>query len=104
MGEEEEEECSEDLSCEDCIGNGCAWAGGVCLTSCDIIADVSCYDTSQGLSSPIDVCEKAAQDIADYFLCNSVTTNEGNRCSICTQTFKSNNEPCVWIDMSDGPF
>merc|ERR1711953_367459 len=99
----EEEECSEDLSCAECLENDCAWAG-FCLSSCDIIADVSCYDTNQGLSSPIDVCEKVAEDIADYRLCNSATTTEKNGCSICTQTFKLNNEPCVWIDMSDGPF
>jgi len=95
------EECFDDsLSCEECLGSNCAWAG-TCLPSCDIIADVSCYyDTLQTLRSSVDICADVARDKADHQLCASQSAENG--CAACTETSKSNDEPCVWIEMFDG--
>ena len=84
------------LSCQECLEKECGWAGQ-CLPSCDMIADVSCYDTFQTGSIPLDVCKKAAKEQEDRQLCSSVTPE--NSCTACTQTTKSNGEQCVWIEM-----
>jgi len=89
--------CSDSsLSCQECVEKKCGWAG-FCLPSCDMIADVSCYDTFQTGSSPLDVCAKAAEEREDRILCSTVTPE--NSCTACTQTTKANGEQCVWIEM-----
>jgi len=88
-----DDKCFEgNLSCKECLENKCAWAGH-CLPSCDMIADVSCYDTT--INSPAEMCAIVAIDKEDSDLCYSFTEDQG--CSTCTGTLKSNGEPCLWI-------
>ena len=88
------------LSCEDCLAKSCAWAPQAgCLTSCDVIADVSwCKNgTLDGMTAE-ETCQVAADVTAEHaLLCSSKTD-----CGECVATALSDgNTTCHWFQDSE---
>ena len=48
-------------NCVDCVIDDCAWAVGECMTSCDLIADASCWakDLYEPNMTAASICEKS---------------------------------------------
>ncbi|OEU20192.1 hypothetical protein FRACYDRAFT_268196 [Fragilariopsis cylindrus CCMP1102] len=86
-------ECESNTSCRDCLSSTstatttCGWVNGMgCLESCNIIADVGCYDIenfngNDGLMTGDDICTVAENDIANSELCDSQID-----CTTCIET------------------
>merc|ERR1719491_1534997 len=83
--------CRSKESCRDCLDDDtstCAWVPiEGCLESCNIIADIACYniqsfnrDTNSMMTGD-DVCAVAENDLADMTLCSSQTD-----CTSCVET------------------
>jgi hypothetical protein len=107
--------CEINISCRDCLSassTACGWVSGMgCLESCNVIADVGCYDIENFNRDPNvlmtgdDICTVASNDIADMDLCNSQTD-----CTTCIEASlaSSSSDPsntastCRWF--SDGNF
>lgn len=91
--------CGSKTSCRDCLGDDTSTCGWVpiegCLESCNIIADVACYnienfnedndennDNAESLiMTGDDICIAADNDMADMDLCSSQTD-----CTSCVET------------------
>mmetsp|Transcript_11701 Transcript_11701/g.17173 ORF Transcript_11701/g.17173 Transcript_11701/m.17173 type:complete len:631 (-) Transcript_11701:148-2040(-) len=82
--------CNECLESED----GCAWAASSCLESCDVIADVACFDTSDGDSSD-EICLLVEQQEQEDALCGGMTS-----CSDCVSTslLSDPDKTCAWFE------
>jgi hypothetical protein len=107
--------CESYMSCGDCLGGDddtCGWINEMgCMESCDIIADVGCYnivnfnrdDDIDVLMTADDICTVAANDIANIDLCSSHAD-----CTTCIETGLVSSDPssgsntCQWF--SDGNF
>jgi len=86
-------ECESNTSCRDCLSSTstatttCGWVNGMgCLESCNIIADVGCYDIENSNGNDVlmtgdDICTVAENDIANVELCDSQTD-----CTTCIET------------------
>lgn len=84
------QQCQSMTDCDECLANDCAWAVGMCLSSCNEIADAACYTTNPNRNAS-QTCEVAATDRADGSLCGDKIG-----CSECVETIKSNGESCEW--------
>ena len=92
-------DCHDGLSCRACLSAGCGFYGS-CLPSCDMIADVACYEGD---------AEKqcAAYDASqhDSKLCDAAIPPASPRgaappegsCEACTSTIKGDGTPCRWF-------
>ena len=81
-------------SCEECLDMECAWlgTGAGCISGCDIIADVKCFD--QDTFPDLDVtesCEAVVEIEAEDMLCDSQTD-----CTSCVSTTLSSGSTCRW--------
>ena len=86
-------ECESNTSCRDCLSSTstatttCGWVNGMgCLESCNIIADVGCYDIENFNGNDVlmtgdDICTVAENDIANSELCDSQID-----CTTCIET------------------
>ena len=86
-------ECESNTSCRDCLSSTstatttCGWVNGMgCLESCNIIADVGCYDIENSNGNDVlmtgdDICTVAENDIANMELCDSQID-----CTTCIET------------------
>ena len=77
-------------NCTECLSAGCGFSGS-CLFSCNMIADVSCY---QG--DTVTQCEAYETAKMDAAICASVTSGEDPTCEGCTSKIKSDG-PCRWF-------
>uniref|UniRef100_A0A448Z0W5 Uncharacterized protein n=1 Tax=Pseudo-nitzschia multistriata TaxID=183589 RepID=A0A448Z0W5_9STRA len=90
--------CMECLTDENVIGSStCGWAPGFgCLDSCNIIADISCFEAGNSpdlTRGPDVVCAMADESIADDELCSSKTD-----CGSCVSTVRANGvDTCHWF-------
>jgi len=91
---------STELQCDECIAQGCAWTGS-CLPACNMIADISCYDSTTitrvdddpSVSKEDAVCGEATFHAQDYVTCSAMKGCDG-----CVTTMKSDGSSCLWLD------
>jgi len=79
------------IDCIDCIESSCAWAVGICLESCSMIADAPCYSSEYSSDPATEICQRKDDDEADSAACSSQTD-----CGGCVQTLKSDGSYCQW--------
>ena len=92
--------CSNNTSCENCLDGGCVWVPFQgCLESCDVIADISCYDpVFFPDTTNEDICVIADDQVADQELCNN---QQG--CDSCVNSVLSDGTTtCQWF--ADGEY
>merc|ERR1712241_1619366 len=92
---------SKSATCRDCLNDEtstCGWVNGVgCFDSCNVIADVACYDIQNFNSDRVmtgnDICVVAENDEADTFLCESQPD-----CTSCVATalVSDSSKSCHW--------
>ena len=95
-------DCVGKASCTECldVDSACAWAAGSCITSCNIIADTSCYSVENIVNNKTktEICALAAADEADEETCGMPGT-----CAECTSTVKADgSSTCQWFKSDDG--
>ena len=81
-------------SCEECLDMECAWlgTGAGCISSCDIIADVKCFDLTTFPDLDVtESCEAVVEIEAEDMLCDSQPD-----CTSCVSTTLSNGSTCRW--------
>eukprot|EP00529_Nitzschia_sp_RCC80_P023391 CAMPEP_0113453468 /NCGR_PEP_ID=MMETSP0014_2-20120614/7371_1 /TAXON_ID=2857 /ORGANISM="Nitzschia sp." /LENGTH=473 /DNA_ID=CAMNT_0000344859 /DNA_START=302 /DNA_END=1723 /DNA_ORIENTATION=- /assembly_acc=CAM_ASM_000159 len=81
-------------SCAECLEMQCAWlgTGAGCISGCDIIADVKCYDqTTFPDLDETESCEAVVESEAEDMLCDSQTD-----CTSCVSTTLSSGSTCRW--------
>merc|ERR1712241_692275 len=102
VGDIDTDDCaSKSATCQDCLNHEtstCGWVNGVgCFDSCNVIADVACYDiqnfNSDRMMTVNDICVAAENDEADTYLCESQTD-----CTSCVATalVSDPNKSCHW--------
>lgn len=89
--------CSEVSTCVECLeSNDCgSWAVGMCMASCNEIADVSCYTTETFPDINVaETCQAVANAQAESALCSSKTN-----CGDCVSTalLSGESETCQWF-------
>lgn len=91
--------CIEASDCSGCLSNSdCHWSGGSCGDTCKL--DVSCYSPKSFIgNTTAEICQKAADDIADRKLCNSKSA-----CGNCTTTELTNGQTCIWYSKAKHGF
>ena len=81
-------DCHDGLSCRACLAAGCGFFGS-CLPSCDMIADVACYEGDAEKE-----CAASEMSERDSKLCN----DEGiSSCEKCTAKKKADGTSCRWF-------
>jgi hypothetical protein len=89
-------------SCNTCLESGCSWAGDqFCLESCDIIADIACYDrtTYPNVTNITDICAMAELNEDDAAICLAQTS-----CTDCISVPLSiTDRSCIWYAVEDDP-
>lgn len=91
--------CSGITACGECLDSSCHWwaAAQSCISTCDIIAETSCYSLTDGETSDV-TCERAANSDADLTLCEALTD-----CSSCVgQVLSDGVSTCQWFPSVDG--
>ena len=83
-------------SCQECLnlGDSCAWAGGLCVESCSVIADTACYsfETFPGMSNT-EICQAEISGRQDAELCAGKSS-----CSDCVGTVLGDGtNTCQWF-------
>ena len=90
--------------CVSCLSENCAWATGQCLISCDVIADVACYEipaTDNVTPTTVEqVCQLEQLAKEDDFACSSAKT-----CTDCVSTSlpSDSNKNCLWQSFEGDP-
>jgi len=90
--------------CVSCLSENCAWATGQCLISCDVIADVACYEISATdnitPTTVEQVCQLEQLAKEDDFACSSAKT-----CTDCVSTSlpSDSNKNCLWQSFEGDP-
>ena len=85
-----ENDCHDGLSCRACLSAGCGYFGS-CLPSCDMIADVACYEGDAEKR-----CAAYESSQRDTKLC-SATGGKQSSCEDCTSKTKADGTPCRWF-------
>jgi len=91
-------ECITQTSCNECLDNSCAWTPQEgCLKSCDIIADINCYDASSTITND-ETCSQADEDESDLALCSGLSD-----CTSCVDTtlLSDSTTTCKWFEGSN---
>lgn len=83
----------ENPNCTSCLDVGCSWVTGGCLSSCNVIADVSCYEPING-ETTAEACEREEMDFQDYVACSSAQD-----CTSCVTTIlpSDTKQTCQWL-------
>lgn len=86
-------------TCDACLNAGCAYLGEQnCITSCSIIADISCYDKSTfpNVTNITEICSRAEQTENDATVCSNQST-----CTECVSASLSvPDQSCTWYAVS----
>ena len=86
-------------TCDSCLNAGCAYLGGQnCISSCSIIADTSCYDTSTfpNVTNITEICSRAETIENDATLCSNQNT-----CTGCLgASLAVPDQSCTWYAVS----
>ena len=80
-------DCHDGLSCRACLSAGCGYYGS-CLPSCDMIADVACYEGDAEKR-----CAAYESSQRDSKLCGAASAS----CQVCTSKTKANGASCRWF-------
>lgn len=93
---------AEDADCVTCLTEGCVLTVGQCISSCDFIADASCWDMQYHEGKTVEeVCNEKAVIEADEDTCAAEALQSD--CGACTSTAKSNGDSCEWYAIPEGP-
>lgn len=94
-GDENDVDCESFESCAECLEESCAWIPGGfgCMESCDVVADVSCYNAETFPDfAEAETCQAADEIEAEAALCD-----RQDNCTACVDTALSTNSTCQWI-------
>jgi hypothetical protein len=80
-------DCHDGLSCRACLTAGCGYYGS-CLPSCDMIADVACYEGDAEKR-----CAAYESSQRESKLCEAASAS----CEVCTAKTKANGASCRWF-------
>ena len=80
-------DCHDGLSCRACLSAGCGYYGS-CLPSCDMIADVACYEGDAERR-----CAAYESSQRDSKLCDAASAS----CQVCTSKTKASGASCRWF-------
>jgi len=91
-----ENDCQSNTSCDECLGDSCAWLdGSFCMAAC-MISDTPCFtmDSFTGATSVAEVCQVSADYKADGTLCSGHSD-----CGSCVGSVLSDGvSTCSWIE------
>ena len=86
------------LACEDCVSRGFGFISkSFCIESCDMIADVQCYNLD-GTANVENICKRAEADRKADRLCSQ----RADSCEECTGRTKDDGSRCRWLEKRAG--